>query len=110
MTQWLRRSKEVDIDRSSFSRVQNIIIGDNKLAAQAALKQAEFEGFQAEILTNELQGEAREIGVMLAQRLRNRIDKALTSILFDRRRRDNGNNQGRRQRGQESGIGVECSE
>jgi hydroxypyruvate reductase len=50
--------------------VQNIIVGDNKLAAQAALKQAEQEGFHAEILTNELQGEAREVGRELAHRLR----------------------------------------
>lgn len=50
--------------------VQNIIIGDNKLAAQAALAQAELEGFHAEILTNELQGEAREVGRELAHRLR----------------------------------------
>jgi glycerate 2-kinase len=50
--------------------VQNIIIGDNKLAAQAALEQAQLEGIHAEILTNELQGEAREVGVMLANRLR----------------------------------------
>jgi glycerate 2-kinase len=55
---------------SIFNRVQNIIIGDNKLAAQAALKQAEREGIQAEILTNELQGEAREVGRDLAHRLR----------------------------------------
>ena len=51
-------------------RVQNLIIGDNKLAARAALEQAEREGFHAEILTNELQGEAREVGRDLAQRLR----------------------------------------
>lgn len=51
-------------------KVQNIIIGDNKLAARAALQQAELEGFQAEILTNELQGEAREVGSELAYRLR----------------------------------------
>jgi hydroxypyruvate reductase len=50
-------------------RVQNIIVGDNKLAALAALKQAEREGFYAEILTNELQGEAREAGRELAHRL-----------------------------------------
>ncbi len=54
-------------------RPQNIIIGDNKLASQAALKQAQREGFHAEILTNELQGEAREVGAMLAQRLRAEI-------------------------------------
>ncbi len=54
----------------ALQSVQNIIIGDNKLAALAALKQAEQEGFQAEILTNELQGEAREVGGDLAHRLR----------------------------------------
>ena len=50
--------------------IQNIIIGDNKLAAQAALEQAELEGFHAEILTDGLQGEAREVGQNLARRLR----------------------------------------
>jgi hydroxypyruvate reductase len=50
--------------------IQNIIIGDNKLAAQAALEQAELEGFHAEILTDGLQGEAREVGQNLAHRLR----------------------------------------
>ena len=50
--------------------VQNIIIGDNKLAARAALEQADHEGFYSEILTNELQGEAREAGRELAHRLR----------------------------------------
>lgn len=53
-----------------FERAQNIIIGDNKLAAEAALKQAEQEGIPAEILTNELQGEARRLGRELAYRLR----------------------------------------
>ena len=53
-----------------FQNVQNMIIGDNKLAAQAALEQAERGGFQVEILTNELQGEAREVGRELARRLR----------------------------------------
>jgi glycerate 2-kinase len=50
--------------------VMNSIIGDNRLAAQAALAQAQHEGLTAEILTNELQGEAREVGVRLAKRLR----------------------------------------
>jgi len=54
---------------SISERVQNIIVGDNKLAARAALEQAEREGFQAEILTNELQGEARDVGHELVHRL-----------------------------------------
>lgn len=59
----------------NFSRVQNIIIGDNNLAAQAALEQSQREGFDSEILTNELQGEAREVGVMLANRLHDEATK-----------------------------------
>jgi glycerate 2-kinase len=47
----------------------HIIVGDNKLAAGTALEQAKIEGFDAEILTNELQGEAREVGVRLARQL-----------------------------------------
>jgi glycerate 2-kinase len=54
---------------------ENFIIGDNKFAAQAALEQAGREGFSAEILTNELQGEAREVGVRLAKRLQEEISK-----------------------------------
>jgi len=57
--------------------VQNLIIGDNELAAQAALEQAQREGFTAEILTNELQGEAREVGMMHAKKLREEISKRL---------------------------------
>ncbi len=53
-----------------FSRVQNVIVGDNALALQAALEQAEKEGFQAESLGGNWQGEAREIGLELAHKLR----------------------------------------
>jgi glycerate 2-kinase len=56
-------------------RVQNIVIGDNKLATQAVLEQAKHEGFHAEILMNNLQGEAREAGVMLAGMLREELPK-----------------------------------
>lgn len=62
-------SLQSDLQQQTF-RVQNLIIGDNRLAAHAALEQAQREGFTAEILTNELQGEAREVGVMLVNRLR----------------------------------------
>jgi hydroxypyruvate reductase len=49
---WLRGSRRGVLHQKVFSHVKNIIIGDNKLAAQAALEQAEREGFYAEILTN----------------------------------------------------------
>jgi glycerate 2-kinase len=55
--------------RASRLQSQNIIIGDNAIAARAAMKQAETEGVHTEILTNRLQGEAREVGVLLAQKL-----------------------------------------
>ena len=65
---------ESEKQASRLHKVQNIIIGDNKLAAQAALEQAEREGFHAEILTNALQGEAREVGIMLARKLRTEVE------------------------------------
>jgi len=75
VTHWLRGAGRLELANHDFSRVQNIIIGDNKLAAHAAMEQARREGFGAEILTNELQGEAREVGRMLAQRLKDEISK-----------------------------------
>jgi hydroxypyruvate reductase len=57
-------------DNPIFSRVQNVIVGDNALAVQAALRRAEKEGFCAESLGSNWQGEAREVGVELAQKLR----------------------------------------
>jgi hydroxypyruvate reductase len=59
----------------AMTRLQNIVIGDNRLAAQAAMEQAQQENFTAEILTNELQGEARDVGVKLAQQLREEAAK-----------------------------------
>ena len=58
-----------------LQNVRNIIIGDNRLAAHAAAQQAQLEGFRAEILASDLQGEARDVGVMLARKLRAEISK-----------------------------------
>ncbi len=49
-----------------FERVHNRIVGDNPLAARAALAQAQAEGFHTLLLTTALQGEAREAGRFLA--------------------------------------------
>jgi glycerate 2-kinase len=54
---------------AGLHNVQNMIIGDNVLASQAALEEAKQERFDAVILLNDLQGEAREAGVVLARRL-----------------------------------------
>ena len=54
-----------------FERVDNVLVGSNLLAAQAALTQAETEGLQAVSLGNDWQGEARLVATDLCQRLKN---------------------------------------
>jgi hydroxypyruvate reductase/glycerate 2-kinase len=49
-----------------FERVENIIIGSNKIATGAAAKKAMELRFDTTILTSELQGEAREVAKWLA--------------------------------------------
>lgn len=49
-----------------FDRVQNLIVGNNQMAAQAALQQAQEEGFNTLLLSTYLQGEARHAGRFLA--------------------------------------------
>ena len=74
--QSLNKSPEIlKPNDTTFKRVQNRIIGDNHLAALAALEQAKQEDFHAEVLTNELQGEAREVGMRLAMQLRAEVSK-----------------------------------
>jgi glycerate 2-kinase len=49
-----------------FRQVDNLVVGSNLLAAQAAQRQARLEGFQTLLLTTYLQGEARQAGRLLA--------------------------------------------
>lgn len=49
-----------------FARVQNVIIADNALAAEAARARAEALGLNAAIATTYLEGEAREVAIALA--------------------------------------------
>jgi glycerate 2-kinase len=58
------------VENTSLARVSNHVIGNNDLAAQAALRQAQHEGFHAEILRTNLQGEASMLGERLAERLK----------------------------------------
>jgi hydroxypyruvate reductase len=53
-----------------FEKVQNVVVGSNLVAAEAALTQAGAEGFQPYLLSVDLQGEARQIGRELATFLR----------------------------------------
>lgn len=51
-----------------FRNVENLIIGSNRIAVEAARIRAEELGFPAEVLTTELRGEAREAGRSLARK------------------------------------------
>jgi hydroxypyruvate reductase len=53
-----------------FDRVKNVIIGNNFLAAQAAMQAAAAEDMGAYLLTTDLQGEACQVGEELAGSLR----------------------------------------
>jgi len=61
-------------ERQAFDAM-NLIVGDNRLASIAAVGQAKQEGFDAEVITNELQGEARDVGMMLAKKLLHESEK-----------------------------------
>jgi glycerate 2-kinase len=49
-----------------FDRVENLVVGSNAQAADAAIAAAAAEGFNTILLTTYLQGEAREVGRALA--------------------------------------------
>ena len=51
-----------------FEQVENIIIGSNKKALEGAKIKAEFLGFNTEIISSEITGEAKEAGKWLAQK------------------------------------------
>jgi hydroxypyruvate reductase len=53
-----------------LANVQNLVVGDNLQAAQAALRQAEAEGFHPYLLRTDLRGEARDAAVDLCRTLR----------------------------------------
>jgi glycerate 2-kinase len=53
-----------------FDRLENIIIGSNKIALAAAREEAEKRGLTAEMISSELSGEAREVGKWLAGKAR----------------------------------------
>jgi hydroxypyruvate reductase len=57
-------------DDPLFNRVTNVIIADNRLAVEAAAVEARGRSFEVQLLSTELQGEARELGGALGKRVR----------------------------------------
>lgn len=53
-----------------FGRVENVIVGSNRLALEAAQEKAREMGYEAVVLTSELRGEAREAARRLAGKAR----------------------------------------
>jgi glycerate 2-kinase len=52
----------------AFRNVENIIVGSNRKALEAAKTKAEKLGFYTEILSSEISGEARDVGRWLAKK------------------------------------------
>jgi glycerate 2-kinase len=50
----------------AFAAAQTTVIADNAVAARAALAEAESAGFRAQLLSTYVEGEAREVGGLLA--------------------------------------------
>ena len=55
-----------DANDPIFMHVQNIVVADNAMACDAAVRQAESLGFNTLLLTTHLQGEAREVAKVFA--------------------------------------------
>jgi hydroxypyruvate reductase len=56
-----------------FERVQNVIVGSNLTSAQAALRQAQAEGFHTELIEQPFVGEAAPTGEELARLLKEKL-------------------------------------
>ncbi|PVD24524.1 hypothetical protein C0Q70_15007 [Pomacea canaliculata] len=52
---------------SDAARIQNVIVGSNRIACQAAERHAQHLGYLPFILSTELEGEARRIGAMFGK-------------------------------------------
>jgi len=57
-----------DKDSRIFDKVRNIILCSNQLALETAMASAETQGYDGEIITSSLTGEAREVGIQLAEK------------------------------------------
>jgi len=57
-------------DDEAFKKVYNVIVGNNRSASQAAVKQLKSSGLNTLLLTATLEGEARHIGTILTSMAR----------------------------------------
>jgi hydroxypyruvate reductase len=62
-------------DDPVFTRVKNMVIAGNKAALDFARSQFWEDGFPARVVEDELQGEARDVGRVLAGKLKKELEK-----------------------------------
>jgi len=60
----------IKINDFILQRVHHEILGNNQIATQAGKLKAEKEGFTSEVINNQLQGDAREVGKKLGSLIR----------------------------------------
>ncbi|MEN9564391.1 MAG: hypothetical protein RIR73_2635 [Chloroflexota bacterium] len=78
---FLKQSPETPKPESPlFSRVQNVLIGSNQLAAQAGLKAAQSLGFHTTFLGDAWQGEAREAAIHICVYLHGNLKRPFCMI------------------------------
>lgn len=81
IVRFLERSVETPKpDDVIFSRVQNVLIGSNQLAAQAGLEQAQALGFHTKFLGDTWQGEARDVAAALCRQLKDNLPRPFCLI------------------------------
>lgn len=64
-----------------FGKVQNVLVGSNYLAAQAALEQARTEGFYTKFLGDAWQGEARDVAKIYCEQLKTSTERPLCIVV-----------------------------
>lgn len=58
------QQKRGQVDPVNFPHVQNVLVGSNRFAVNAAVKKAESIGYTPVVVSTELSGEARDVGHM----------------------------------------------
>jgi hydroxypyruvate reductase/glycerate 2-kinase len=71
-----------DNDDPIFKKVSNYIVANNEIACKAAFKKAKKLGYNPMILTTSLEGEAKEVGKFLIQKISNYKSESKKTIFI----------------------------
>jgi hydroxypyruvate reductase len=70
-----QRTETLSPEDTRFAAVQNLIIGSNEVAAEAAFSEAKRMGFNSAILSTSIEGEACEVGRVFAALLEEEVTR-----------------------------------